>query len=49
MLAEVTDDADLLTSVITGDGTQVIDIKTNVQVSQWKLLEDPRTKKARCV
>ena len=43
------DDRDLLKKVITGDKSWVYgyDIETEVQSSQWKRSEEPRSKKAR--
>ena len=48
MLTTFNDHSDLLEKVITGDESQAYghDIETNAQSSQWKRLEEPRTKKA---
>ncbi|UYV72891.1 hypothetical protein LAZ67_10001103 [Cordylochernes scorpioides] len=51
MLDSVRDDPNLLQRVITGDEAWVYgyDVETKAQSSQWKLLHEPRPKKARQV
>ncbi|UYV75390.1 hypothetical protein LAZ67_13000104 [Cordylochernes scorpioides] len=51
MLDSVRDDPNLLQRVITGDESWVYgyDVETKAQSSQWKLLHEPRPKKARQV
>lgn len=50
-LADVSDDPNLLSRIITGDETWVYgyDVETKTQSSQWKLPNEPRPKKARQV